>query len=105
MKPESQFKTDVYAIVKQIPKGRVMTYGQIAALCGHPRAALIVGQIAHWGPLELAWHRVVHKDGRLAGGYTTGGYEAHKRDLEAEGIKIIDYKVADMEGVLWWPNK
>lgn len=82
-----------------------MTYGQIAALCGSPNSARIVGQVAHWGPLGLPWERVVMKDGRLAGGYTTGGYEAHKRDLEADGVDVdVDYKVVDMQKRLWWPN-
>lgn len=83
-----------------------MTYGQIAALCGSPRAARIVGQIAHWGPLELPWQRVVHQDGKLAGGYTTGGYEAHRRDLEAEGVGVDgQFRVKDLESRLWWPDE
>lgn len=99
------FNEEVCEIVAKIPKGRVMTYGQIAALCGSPRSARIVGQVAHWGPIELPWQRVVHKDGKLAGGYTAGGYEAHKRDLEAEGVKVnSDYRVVNMEKILWWPN-
>ena len=51
----NDFKKDVYEVVAKIPKGRVMTYGQIAALCNHPRAARSVGQVAHWGPQELPW--------------------------------------------------
>ena len=62
----NQFSQDVYALVARIPKGRVMTYGQIAALCGSPRSARIVGQVAHWGPLDLPWQRVVNKRGGLA---------------------------------------
>jgi methylated-DNA-protein-cysteine methyltransferase-like protein len=82
-----------------------MTYGQIAALAGSPRAARQVGQVAHWGPLDLPWQRVVHKDGTLARGYTTGGYEAHKRDLEAEGIAVdADFCVINFDQRLWWPN-
>jgi tRNA dimethylallyltransferase len=96
-------KDQVYELVAKIPKGRLMTYGQIAAICGHPRAARTVGQIAHWGPPELPWHRVVHKDGKLAKGFTDGGYVAHKRDLEAEGVKIdAEYK-ADIKRLLWQP--
>lgn len=98
------FREDVYAIVKQIPRGRVMTYGQIAALCGSPRSARIVGQVAHWGPMDLPWQRVVNKTGGLAGGYTTGGKEAHKRDLEADGIEVNDYRVK-VEELLFWPPK
>lgn len=96
-------KQQIYALVAEIPRGRVMTYGQIAALCGSPRAARTVGQMAHWGPMGLPWHRVVHKNGSLAAGYTTGGVEAHKRDLEAEGIEVDrDYRV-NVDKLIWWP--
>jgi methylated-DNA-protein-cysteine methyltransferase related protein len=99
----SHFAQDVYKLVAQIPKGRVMTYGQIAALCGSPRSARIVGQIAHWGPLELPWQRVVNKQGGLAGGYTTGGKEAHRRDLEAEGVAVDSNYQVDIQALIWWP--
>ena len=104
MAEKNSFAAGVYKLVAAIPSGRIMTYGQIAALLGSPRAARLVGQVAHWGPLDLPWQRVVHKDGSLARGYTTGGYEAHKRDLEAEGI-MVDHKfrVIDLEERLWWP--
>jgi alkylated DNA nucleotide flippase Atl1 len=46
----NDFRTEVYNLVALIPRGRVMTYGQIAALCGNPRAARMVGGIAHWAP-------------------------------------------------------
>lgn len=91
-------------MVAQIPPGRLMTYGQIAAVCGSARSARIVGQVAHWGPMELPWQRVVHKDGRLAAGYTTGGLEAHRRDLEAEGVKVDDDFRVDIERLMWWPD-
>lgn len=50
---DSGFAERVYELVAQIPMGRVMTYGQIAAMCGSPRAARIVGGIAHFGPAFL----------------------------------------------------
>ena len=50
----SEFRDRVYELVGRIPEGRLMTYGQVAALCGSPRAALIVGQIAHFGESALA---------------------------------------------------
>jgi methylated-DNA-protein-cysteine methyltransferase-like protein len=102
---DQNFSKSVYDMVARIPRGRVMTYGQIAALVGSPRSARIVGQVAHWGPLDLPWQRVVHKDGSLARGYTTGGLEAHRRDLEKDGVMIDkDFKVVDLERRLWWPN-
>lgn len=79
-----------------------MTYGQIATLCGRPRAARIVGGVAHYGDLDLPWQRVVKKDGSLAEGYP-GGTEGHKTALEAEGIQVDEhYKIA-IEGLLWRP--
>ena len=80
-----------------------MTYGQIAVLCGSPRAARIVGGIAHFGPSDLPWQRVVNKQGGLASGYY-GGKEGHKKDLEAEGIEVKEYKV-DVEKLIWWPEE
>ncbi len=101
----NNFKEQVYQIVARIPRGRVMTYGQIAALAGSPRAARQVGQVAHWGPMDLPWQRVVNKTGGLAGGYTTGGREAHRIDLEKDGVEVSeDYKV-DVNSLLWWPNE
>lgn len=99
--PESSFRELVYAYVARIPRGRVMTYGQLAALCGHPRAARQVGQIAHFGPSELPWWRVVNRHGGLAAAYTNGGREEHKRLLEAEGVAVsAEYKI-DVERLLW----
>lgn len=104
---DKQFAERVFALVAEIPKGRVMTYGQIAALCGSAQASRIVGGIAHFGPPDLPWQRVVNKKGGLAAGYY-GGREGHKKDLEAEGIDVYgeqgDYyvKVADL---LWQPKQ
>ena len=80
-----------------------MTYGQIAALCGNPRAARIVGGIAHHGDINLPWQRVVHKDGRLAVGFP-GGVEGHKQVLESEGVKVNKHYFIDVDELLWQPN-
>lgn len=101
---ENKFGEMVCELVAQIPKGRVMTYGQIAALCGKPRAARIVGGIAHYGDQHLPWQRVVKKDGSLAEGFP-GGTEGHRRILEKEGVKISNFKVKDMERRIWSPKE
>ena len=100
---DSGFRQRVYALVAQIPKGRVMTYGQIAALCGNPRAARIVGGIAHWGDPALPWQRVVMKDGGLAEGYP-GGVEGHRRALEAEDIHFLPNNCVNLSEHLWYPT-
>ena len=103
-KVDAAFRDGVYTLVAQIPKGRVMTYGQIAALCGRPRAAWEVGQIAHTGPTELPWQRVVNKQGGLALGWPGGGREAHKAILEADGVVVSDEYTVDVGSLLWWPE-
>lgn len=99
---DSSFRSRVYALVAGIPKGKVMTYGQIAALCGHPRAARIVGGVAHYGDPDLPWQRVVNKSGGLATGYP-GGREAHQKHLEAEGILFNADGHLAIEEYLWKP--
>jgi methylated-DNA-protein-cysteine methyltransferase related protein len=96
------FRQRVYAYVAQIPRGRVMTYGQLAALAGSPYAARIVGGIAHWGDPDLPWQRVVKKDGSLAEGYP-GGTTGHQEALEAEGVDFDEEHKLDIGKLLWNP--
>lgn len=103
MRVDGHFKQRVYALVAQIPKGRVMSYGQIAALTGNPRAARIVGGVAHWGDPNLPWQRVVMKDGGLATGYP-GGIQGHRAALEAEGTSFSDDCRVNMSKHLWSPT-
>ncbi|HEX5447844.1 MAG TPA: MGMT family protein, partial [Candidatus Saccharimonadales bacterium] len=91
-----------YALVAQIPRGRVMSYGQIAALAGSPYSSRIVGGIAHWGDPNLPWQRVVKKDGSLAEGYP-GGTAGHQSALEAEGVRFDEEHRLDMSRYLWRP--
>ncbi|MEO8862960.1 MAG: MGMT family protein [Candidatus Saccharimonadales bacterium] len=96
---KDNFKNRVESVVSQIPLGKVMTYGQIAAICGSPRAARIVGGIAHWGDKSLPWQRVVKVDGALAEGFP-GGVTGHRSVLEPENIHFIGDKV-DMKRHRW----
>jgi methylated-DNA-protein-cysteine methyltransferase-like protein len=103
---DRQFAQRVYALVAQIPEARVMTYGQIAGLCGSAQASRIVGGIAHFGPPDLPWQRVVNKKGGLAAGYF-GGREGQKKALKAEGVEVLgeagDYYV-NVNELLWNPD-
>jgi methylated-DNA-protein-cysteine methyltransferase-like protein len=98
----ADFRQRVEDLVTQIPEGRVMTYGQLASLCGSPRSARIVGGIAHFGDPDLPWQRVVNKQGGLASGYP-GGKSGHQQVLEQEGHNVKDFKV-DVKRLLWWPK-
>ena len=102
---DKAFAERVYAIVAQIPRGRVMTYGQIAALAGSAQASRVVGGIAHFGPPDLPWQRVVNKKGGLAAGYY-GGRHGQKRDLEAEGVEVFgdeDSYFVNVAALIWSP--
>ena len=102
---DPEFAQRVYDIVAQIPKGRVMTYGQIAGICGAAWAAWEVGQIAHSGPTDLPWQRVVNKSGGLAAGWPGGGRATHAELLRAEGVEVSDEYTVDVSRLLWNPSQ
>lgn len=102
---DADFKNRVYELVAQIPKGRVMTYGQIAAWCGAAWAAWEVGQIANHGPEDLPWQRVVNKQGGLARGWPDGGLDGHRAALESDGVHVSsEYKI-NVGELLWQPGQ
>lgn len=82
----SQFFTEVYNIVEQIPYGKVVSYGQIAAMLGRPRAAREVGRAMRFCPENLPWQRVVMADGSIAGGNLS---EIRKAILKSEGVPFL----------------
>lgn len=100
---DNSFRQKVCEIVASIPEGRLMSYGDVAAIAGHPYAARVVGQIAHFGPDDLPWHRVVNRVGNLASGFW-GGKEVHRQMLEHEGVPIEDYQVVNFEERRWNPS-
>lgn len=101
--PEPSFREQVEALVAQIPAGKLTTYGDLAAMAGHPYAARIVGGIAHFGDPSLPWQRVVNRIGGLASGYP-GGKEGHAEHLRQEGISSTDYIVDNFMELRWKPH-
>ena len=81
-------KDNVYAILKTIPAGNVMTYGQVAERLGNRNLARTVGNILHNNPdpANIPCHRVVNAKGKVAEYYAFGGADAQRTKLEAEGI-------------------
>lgn len=78
----------IYEVVKNIPCGKVATYGQVALLAGNPRWARVVGYALHNNPdpQNIPCHRVVNREGRVAPGYAFGGSGIQRKLLEKEGI-------------------
>ena len=103
MDEASSFREKVYELMGQVPVGYVTTYGDLAGLAGHAHAARIVGGMAHYGPVELPWHRLVNRFGGLASGYH-GGREVQRQLLEAEGTLCSDdFIVMNFKELRWNP--
>jgi methylated-DNA-protein-cysteine methyltransferase-like protein len=97
----------VYAIVRRVPRGRVITYGAIASVLGDPRKAHQVGwalAAAHSEKPRIPAHRVINARGQLSGGPAFGGYEVQRKMLEAERIVFEQDGRVDLERYLWVPR-
>lgn len=101
---QTDFTTRVIAAIKNIPRGRVATYGQIAAFAGNPRASRRVVWIlnAYSKNEKLPWHRVINGKGRIS--LRPGhGYELQRSLLENEGITFGIGDTIDLDRFLWKP--
>ena len=85
----------IYEAVKKIPRGKVATYGQVAAMAGNPRMSRAVGNALHKNPDPngIPCYRVVNAKGELAGAFAFGGADVQANLLRADGIEVIDNKV------------
>ncbi len=100
---KSTLNSKIYDIVKQIPKGYVASYGQIAALAGNPRAARAVGFALHKNPQPgvIPCHRVVFKNGSICTGFAFGGPDVQRQLLLDEGVIFINETHVDMNKCRW----
>ena len=102
-----EFSKKVFDVVKQVPRGKVATYGQVARIIGSPRSARYVGYALRGNPepgasaQAVPCHRIVFKDGKLCEGYAFGGPEAQRRMLEEEGVAFTDDGRVNLEQCLW----
>ena len=106
-KKEESFFTLVYDVVKQIPRGRVTSYGAIAACLGTKLSARMVGwamNSAHDPALNIPAHRVVNRKGLLTGKFHFGAPDEMQKKLEKENIKIVNDQVQDFKKVFWDPS-
>lgn len=100
------FYDKVYEVVKQIPKGSVATYGQIALLCGSPRASRAVGYALHFNPdpEHIPCYRVVNRFGKCAPAFAFGGPNVQASLLRADGIEVSPDGYVDLSECLWNPQ-
>lgn len=98
----------VYEVVKQIPPGRVTSYGAIARYLGTGRSSRMVGwamNSSHRLPEPVPAHRVVNRNGLLTGKHHFGDEGRMQALLEAEGVKVLNDKVVDFEHLNWDPAR
>lgn len=105
MKNEKFFER-VYEVVRQIPYGRVTSYGAIAAYLGTKGSARMVGwamNAAHTNLENVPAHRVVNRKGMLTGKNHFGNPQIMQQLLESEGICVVNDQVVDFEKLFWNP--
>ena len=103
---EENFFERVYSVVRQIPYGRVTSFGAIAKALGTARSARMVGWAmnASHSLDDVPAHRVVNRNGLLTGKLHFGGTNLMQQLLENEGIVVIDNQVQDFKNIFWAPE-
>ena len=93
----------VYALVQEIPKGKVATYGQIAKMLNAPKFSQIVGYALHSNPKPgiIPCHRVVNRFGEVTGSFAFGGANAQRKLLEEEGVEFLKNGKIDLSIFQW----
>ena len=106
MQQQNDFFERVYEVVRQIPFGKVTTYGSIAKYLGAAKSAQTVGyamNAAHAKP-DVPAHRVVNRIGLLTGKHHFGGINTMQQLLETEGHVIVADQIQQFDAVFWNPN-
>ena len=104
-KKEESFFELVYEVVRQIPKGRVTSYGAVAACLGTKLSARMVGWAMHGCPKGVPAHRVVNSAGMLSGKHAFKTPTTMEKLLKKEGIMVIKDKVKSFSEIFWDPNR
>jgi methylated-DNA-protein-cysteine methyltransferase-like protein len=105
MKEDHKYRARVYEIVRSIPRGRVMTYGQIAEILGEGYTPRTVGFVMHASNDVTPWHRVINAQGACSTGRVVIPHDKQQRMLEAEGVKFNERGRCDLQAYLWIPNE
>ncbi|GAA4246256.1 MGMT family protein [Winogradskyella psychrotolerans] len=107
MQPETLgFFERVYGVARQIPYGRVTSYGAIAKYLGAGKSARIVGYAMNGSHgKDVPAHRVVNQKGLLTGKHHFEGTNLMQQLLESEGIEVVDHQIQNLDAIFWDPAK
>jgi methylated-DNA-protein-cysteine methyltransferase related protein len=105
MKDDNNYRKRVFKLVRRIPPGRVMTYGQIAAILGEGYTPRTVGFVMHSSEGGLPWHRVINARGSCSTGGIVLPADKQQRMLEREGVEFDEHGRCDLQRYLWIPNQ
>ena len=103
--PDPNYRERVYRIVRKIPSGRVMTYGQLAEILGEGYTPRTVGFVMHGSDDKTPWHRVVNAQGACSTGRVVIPQDKQQRMLEHEGVKFSDRARCELKDYLWIPSE
>lgn len=103
---DDNFFERVYAVARQIPFGKVTSYGAIAKAIGAARSARMVGYAMNASHAidDVPAHRVVNRNGLLTGKFHFDGTNLMQQLLESEGIEVVDNQIIDFEKHFWQPE-
>jgi methylated-DNA-protein-cysteine methyltransferase related protein len=101
---DKQYRERALSIVRQIPKGRVMTYGQIAGMLGEGYTARTVGYVLHASGDDVPWQRVINAQGKCSTGRLTIPMNLQQEILESEGVEFNAAGKCDLEKFQWYPE-
>jgi len=102
---DKTYRERVYDLVRSIPKGRVMTYGQIALVLGEGYTARTIGYVMHGADSErVPWQRVINSQGKCSTGRLTIPVNLQQELLQAEGVEFNASGKCDLGKYLWFPE-
>jgi len=104
MQNSKGYRERVYEIVRAIPRGRVMTYGQLAEILGDGYTPRTVGFVMHASADKTPWHRVINAQGACSTGRVVLPHDKQQRMLEAEGVIFNQRGRCDLKTYLWIPD-
>ena len=104
-KTDNYYRERVYRIVRSIPRGRVMTYGQLAEILGEGYTPRTIGFVMHAANDKTPWHRVINAQGACSTGRVVLPHDKQQRMLEDEGISFNERGRCDLRSYLWIPDE